>query len=82
MLEVACLGASVVKNPVALGEAHHWFTAAAAARRIFVAGLANFVPAALVLAAGAAEHPAVQFAKGPQQFPLVVFKVQVLIQTH
>lgn len=56
MLEVACLGAPVVENPVALGEAHHWLTAAAAARRIFVAGLANFVPATLVLAAGAVEH--------------------------
>ncbi len=82
MLEVAYLGASVVENPVALGEAHHWLAAAAAARRIFVASLANFVPAALVVAARAAEHPAIQFVQDLQKISLVVLKAQVLIQTH
>ena len=76
--KAACLGASVVEGPVALGEAHHWLATAAAARRILVASLANVAAAALVLAAWAAENSAVQAVQDPQKSPLVVFKVQVL----
>ena len=75
---VACLSAAVVERPVALGEAHHWLAAAAAARGILVASLANVAAAALVLAAWAAEHSAVKVVQDPQKSPLVVFKVQVL----
>ena len=57
---VSCLGASVVEHPVALGDAQHWLAAAAAARRVLAARLANVAAAALVLAARAAEHSAVQ----------------------
>jgi len=77
--EVACLGAAVVKGPVALGEAHHWLAAAAAARRILVASLTDVAAAALVLAARAAEYSAVQAIQDPQKSTLVVFEVQVLL---
>jgi len=77
---VACLGAAVVEDPVALGEAHHWLSAAAAARGILVSSLADVAAAALVLSAGAAEDAAVQAVQDPQKSPLVVFKVQVLLQ--
>ena len=76
---VSYLGASVVEDPVALGDAHHWLAAAAAARRVLVASLADVAAAALVLAARAAEHTAVQAVQDPQQSPLVVFKIQVLL---
>jgi hypothetical protein len=76
------LGASVVEDPVALGEAHHRLAAAAAARRILVARLANAAAAAFVLAAWAAEHSAVQVVQDPQKSPLVVFEVQVLLPIH
>ena len=74
---VACLSAAVVERPVALGEAHHRLAAAAAARGILVASLANVAAAALVLAARAAEHAAVEAVQDPQKSTLVVFKVQV-----
>ena len=76
------LGAPVVEGPVALGDAHHWPAAAAAARRILVASLADVTAAALVLAARAAEHSAVKAVQDPQQSPFVVFKVQLLLQIH
>ena len=77
--EFACLGASVVEDPVALGEAHHWLAAAAAARRVLVASLTNMAAAALVLAARAAEDTAVEAVQDPQKSPLVVFKVQLVL---
>ncbi len=77
--EVACLGASVVEDPVALGEADHWLAAAAAARRVLVASLADMAAAALVFAARAAEDAAVQAVQDSQKSTLVVFKVQLVL---
>lgn len=79
MPTVSCLGASVIENPVALGEAHHWPAAAAAARLILVASLANVAAAALVLAARAAEHAAVEAFQDPQSSAFFDFKIQVLL---
>ncbi len=80
--EPACLGASVVEDPVAFGEAHHWLSAAPAARGILVSSLADVAAAALMLATRAAEDAAVQAVQDPEKSALVVFKVQVLLQIH
>ena len=77
--EAACLGASIVEGPVALGDAHHWLAAAAAARRVSFASLANVAAAAVVLAARAAEYSAVEATQYPQNSAFLDFKIQILL---
>jgi hypothetical protein len=77
--EVACLGASIDEGPVALGEAHHWLAAAAAARRVLIASLANVAAAPVVLATRATEYSAVEAVQDPQNSPFVGFKIQILL---
>lgn len=77
--EAACLGASIVEDPVALGDAHHWLTAAAAARSVLVASLANMAAAAVVLATRAAEYLAVEAVQDPENSAFIDFKIQILL---
>ena len=77
--EATCLGASIVEGPVALREAHHWLAAAAAARLILVASLANMAAAAFVFAARAAEYSAVEAVQYPQNSAFFDFKIQILL---
>ena len=77
--EVAYLGASIVEGPVALREAHHWLSVAAAARLILVASLANVAAAPVVLAARATEYSAVQAVQDPQKSAFFDFKIQILL---
>jgi hypothetical protein len=77
--EAACLGPSIVESPVALRQAHHWLTAAAAARLVLVASLANVAAAPVVLAARAAEYSAVEAVQDPQNSAFLDFKIQILL---